>query len=340
MMKKGIVALAILLSISYSALSAQEPVFMTVCRPVSPLSDSAVCYVVKTDQIYAEGLDTMPQIIFWRKIMTLSPDSGVVSQMGQRTIFATWSTDEWNKLGETKQMAYRDSIRKQHGLADSVRILFTAGKSDFYNANGVITDIGRAVPLFIQEGVDPFYAQAILLIESPGKVRKSNAGAMGSFQLMPSVARSMGLKVNKKMDERKNFEKSAWAAAKLIRTVCIPQVNKMLTDRGIVYDTTSLWYRCLVLHVYHAGSGNVNAALNVIQPSTGGMWLVKKLWVTTAGNFGNASQNYSQLAISAMLEMDIALEKQPVFVEKDDGSSGNGSRPETPKEDEKASGGK
>lgn len=340
MMKKGIVAIAALLGIIGADLLAQEPVFMTVCRPVSPLSDSAVCYVVKTDQIYEEGLDTMPQIVFWRKIMTMSPDSGVVSRMGERTIYATWSTAEWEKLGEKKQMDYRDSIRKTHGLSDSVRILFTAGKSDFYNASGVVADIGKAVPIFIQEGVDPFYAQAILLIESPGRVRKSNAGAVGAFQLMPSVARSMGLKVNKKVDERKNFDKSALAAAKLIRTVCIPQVNKMLTERSITYDTTALWYRCLVLHVYHAGSGNVAAALNVIQPTSGGMWLVKRLWVTTAASFGNASQNYSQLAISAMLEMDVALKKGPVISDKKEAVTPDGSKPGTPIDGDDQSGSK
>lgn len=317
MMKKGIIAIATWMGISCASLMAQEPVFMTVCRPVSPLSDSAVCYVVKTNQIYEEGLDTMPQIIFWRMVMSMSPDSGIISQMGERRIFATWKTSEWDKLGETGQTAYRDSIRAAHGLADSVRILYTAGKSDFYNASGVVTDINKAVPLFIQEGVDPFYAQAILLIESPGKVRKSNAGAMGSFQLMPGVARNMGLKVNKKVDERKDFDKSAWAAAKLIRTICIPQVNAMLTKRGIAYDSTSLWYRCLVLHTYHAGAGNVEAAMNVINPTSGGMWLVKQLWITKAGNFGNASQNYSQLAMAAMLEMDMAIGKPPVLVEQD-----------------------
>lgn len=320
MMKKGIAVIAAVLSVTCAL--AQEPAFMTVCRPISPLSDSAVCYVVRTDQIYTEGLDTMPQIVFWRRIMSMSPDSGLLSMMGTRTIFASWSTDSWNALGETKQNAYRDSVRTANNLGDSVRLLFTPGKSDFYNAGGVVADINRAVPLFIQDGVDPFYAQAILLIESPGAIRKSNAGAVGAFQLMPGVARTMGLKVNKKVDERKDFEKSAWAAAKLIRTVCIPQVNDMLTKRGIAYDTTALWYRCLVLHVYHAGAGNVDAALNVIQPTTGGMWLVEKLWTTTAGNFGNASQNYSQLAISAMIEMDMALDK-PAIVQKESESHEN-----------------
>lgn len=312
-MKKGIVAVATVVGFACASLNAQEPVFHELClRPLQ--GDTAMCYVVKTNQIYEEGMDTMPQIIFWRKVMTMTPDSGVLSMYGKRTIYGTMSVANWEKLGETKQNALRDSIRTKYSLGDSTRILFTAGKNDFYNAGGVITDINKAIPLFVQQGVDPFYAQAILLIESPGKIRKSYAGAMGSFQLMPSVARSMGLKVNKKVDERKDFDKSAFAAAKLIRTICIPQLNAMLTKRGIACDSTSLWYRCMVLHIYHAGSGNVEAALNVINPTSGGMWLVQELWTTKAASFGNASQNYSQLALAQMLEMDAVLGKEVIPV--------------------------
>jgi hypothetical protein len=54
----------------------------------------------------------------------------------------------------------------------------------------------------------------------------------------------------------------------------------------------------------------VDAALNVINPTTGGMWLVKELWTTKAAQFGNASQNYSQLALAQMLEMDVVLGKE------------------------------
>ncbi len=309
--KIGIIA-AIACCCFLTNLSSQESVrwLRSDLLSISHVKDSAVAYVVKTDQIYSAGMDTLPQIVFWRQVMNLSPDSGIISRQGDRTIYAKWSTAAWDKLGEVKQNAYRDSVRLAHHVPDSVKIYYTAGKNDFYNATAVITDIHKGVPIFIQENVDPFYAQAILLIESPGKVRKSNAGAVGSFQLMSGVARSMGLQVNKKIDERKDFEKSAWAAAKLIRTTCIPQVNAMLIAKGIELDSASLWYRLLVLHTYHAGSGNVSAAMNIIQPTTGGIWLIRRLWVTKAASFGNASQNYSQLAVSAMLEMDVALSKE------------------------------
>lgn len=293
------------LSLGFKA-HAQESRFVAAdVMRVPVVNDSVLRFVVSTDQIYNEGLDTLPQMMFWRKVMNLSPDSGIVSIAGSRIMCGQFSAKSWESLGTEGQERYRDSVRALYGLSDSVSVYFTKGKNDFYDAKAVIPQIHRAIPIFIQENVDPFYAQAILLIESPGKVLKSNVGAMGSFQLMKGVAINMGLKVNKYVDERKDFDKSAWAAAKLIRTICIPYTNAMLEKHGIQYNPNDLWYRLLVLHVYHAGAGNVSKALDVIQPKEGGMELITTLWQTKAGAFGNSSQNYSQLAISAMLELDV-----------------------------------
>ena len=62
-----------------------------------------------------------------------------------------------------------------------------------------------------------------------------------------------------------------------------------------------------MLHVYHAGAGNVDKALTAINPSEGGMPLIRQLWQTTAGQFGRSSQACSQLAVSALLELDQVL---------------------------------
>jgi len=56
-----------------------------------------------------------------------------------------------------------------------------------------------------------------LLIESPNKLQKSFVGAYGSFQLMKNVAIQIGLKVNGYVDEREDFNKSAWVASQLIK---------------------------------------------------------------------------------------------------------------------------
>lgn len=271
---------------------------------VTAYNDTALHNMVKTNQIYEAGLDTLPQMVFWRRIMHLSPDSGIVSLASDRTVYCQVSTSSWDNLGKEGQDHYRDSIRKEYFLGDSTSVLFTKGKSDFYDASAVIPQIDRAIPIFVQQGVDPFYAQAILLIESPGKTLKSNAGANGAFQLMKGVAIQMGLKVNKYVDERKDFDKSSWAAAKLLRTICIPYTRSMLEKRGIAYNENDLWFRLLVLHVYHAGAGNVDKALSVIDPCEGGMELIEQLWQTKVGAFGKSSQSYSQVAISALLELD------------------------------------
>ncbi len=289
-------------------LSAQEPALLhpDVIR-ITAFNDTVLRNMVNTKQIYDLGLDKLPQIIFWRKIMNLSPDSGIVSLAANRTIYCTKLTTSWDLLGKQGQDQFRDSLRKLYVLGDSASVLFTKGKNDFYDAKSVVPQIDRAIPIFIHQGVDPFYAQAILLIESPGKVLKSNAGAFGPFQLMKSVAIQMGLKVNKHIDERKDFEKSSWAAAKLLRTICIPYTRSMLANLGISYDENELWFRLLVLHVYHAGAGNVAKALAATDLCEGGMFLIQKLWQTKAGAFGKSSQSYSQLAIAAFLELDFEL---------------------------------
>jgi hypothetical protein len=54
-----------------------------------------------------------------------------------------------------------------------------------------------------------------------------------------------------------------------------------------------------VLHIYHAGSGNVSAVVNKINPTEGGQSLIKAMWQTHAASFGNSSQNYTQLALAS-----------------------------------------
>ncbi|MGL5889942.1 MAG: transglycosylase SLT domain-containing protein [Bacteroidia bacterium] len=279
----------------------------SVVTTVSGLRDTTWRMVSQTEDIRVMKLDTLARVNFWRKIMNLSPDSGLLSAAATRKIYFSCSAADWNKLGDEGQKKFRDSVRLVNNLSDSAQLLFTRGKNDFYDAAGVVSQIDRAVPIFTEQGVDPFYAKSILLIESPGKLQKSNVGAFGAFQLMKSVAIKMGLKVNKYVDERKDFDKSAWAAAKLIRTVCIPYTNSMLEKRGIQYCEDDLWYKLLVLHVYHAGAGNVDKVLTAINPCEGNMQLIMTMWQTKAGGFGNASQNYSQLALAALLELDAVI---------------------------------
>jgi hypothetical protein len=175
----------------------------------------------------------------------------------------------------------------------------TTGKSDFYRFHEVFPSLGQGIKVFEDNQVDPWFAQAILLIESPAQMRKSISGAYGAFQLMPSVAKNYGLIVNSSIDERANFSKSAFAASQLLKQSCIPSARKILNQTGISYNEQELGFRLLVMHVYHAGAGNVAAVVKKINPKNTVMDLIQSMWVTSAASFGNNSQNYSQLALAA-----------------------------------------
>lgn len=268
------------------------------------LNDTIHLSIIDASQLYAERWDTLAHPMFWKQIMLLSPDSCLINIAKNREVAAKMSVKEWNKFSDVQKDAYRDSIRTIKGLGATDKIYMTSGKNGFYQFDAVIPSVGKGVAVFNDIGVDPWYAQAILMIESPGKIAKSNAGAYGPFQLMPGVARSHGLRVEKDIDEREDFSKSAQGAASLIAKVCIPEAKKILTAHNIEFNENNLWFRLFVLHVYHAGAGNVAAVMNVILPEKGGGELIQAMWSSSGGQFKNASQNYSQLALAALLILD------------------------------------
>ncbi len=278
------------------------------------LNDTTNYHFVQNQQLYTQGWDTLAQPHFWRELMTMEADSALINVGSTRQIIKKVAVADWNKQTEVRKDAVRDSVKTYYGLPEDEHVYMTSGKKAFYDFEGVIPSIGRGIEVFKENGVDPFYAQAILLIESPNKLQKSPVGAYGAFQIMRKVAVNLGLKVNKYEDERKDFDKSAWASAKLIRTICIPETNRILAKQGISYNPSDLWYRLLVMHVYHAGAGNVQNAINVINPSKGDMNLITTLWKTEVGSFRNASQNYSQLALASLIELDNIIYNKCQFI--------------------------
>jgi len=260
---------------------------------------------VYNKQVYDLRCDTMPNVIFWRKIMHLHKDSALLNRPENRHILHIVHCYKWDTLCIARKNAIKDSLRYMHCLMDSARILMTTGKSFFYNFEKASANFDRGITDFIANGVDPWYAQTILMIESPNKLQKSNVGAYGSFQLMKDVARLFGLKVNKHIDERSDFDRSAYAASSLIKKICIPKTRDILDSLGIKdYKENDLWFRLLVMHCYHAGAGNVKKALFSFRPTNGDMQLIYTLWHTQTKQFKSASQNYSQLVLAALLEVN------------------------------------
>ena len=112
---------------------------------------------------------------------------------------------------------------------------------------------------FHSNSVDPWYAQSILLIESPAQLKYSSVGAYGPFQIMKRVARTMGLTVNRYVDERKDFKKSALAASELLKTICIPQARRILCEMDdIDPEGDELWFKFFGSPYLSCRSKNVN----------------------------------------------------------------------------------
>jgi len=86
----------------------------------------------------------------------------------------------------------------------------------------------------------------LAVIESNLKrTARSKVGAVGPWQLMPQTARDLGLKVNRNVDERKNYIKSTRAAALYLRDL---------------YNDLGDWL--LVIAAYNGGSANVYHAIH------------------------------------------------------------------------------
>ncbi len=267
--------------------------------------DTANLRFVSNTRLFEEGWDQLPQPRFWHEIISLSPDSVMINLAENRMVLQRIPRDNWHCQQENEKECYREYIRRANGLTEDASLYITSGKREFYEFKKVVPMIDRAIPLFMAEGVDPWFAQTILLIESPGKLhQRSSAGAFGPFQLMRSVARKYGLVVNRYTDERSDFDKSARASARLLGTICVPKTKELLDTLGLDYREDDLWFRLLVMHTYHAGAANVRCMLEKLQPREGGQALFQKIWTTECRGFKNESQNYSQIALASLMHFN------------------------------------
>lgn len=273
---------------------------------------------VFVEDLFTDGWAELEQPNFWQKVMRISSDSLILNIAHNRKIVEIVHQDEWKKKSEEEKDAHKNALLDQHCETHfgQCQIYATRGNRHYFVFDKVMQYIPKANQIFEKEGVDPWYAQSILLVESPNSLNtKSSAGARGPFQLMRSLAQQYGLIVNTKVDQRTQLEPSAKVAAKFIKQVCIPRIRKGL----LIYfpedqiDEKSVWFRLLILHAYHAGPGNVLSALQQIQPTHTGPEIIRQLWQTQHRQFKNASQNYSQLILAANL---ILYEKLALSSEK------------------------
>lgn len=111
--------------------------------------------------------------------------------------------------------------------------------------------------VFTQQGI-PVEMKYLAVVESKLDNRiVSTAGAAGLWQFMASPARTFGLKVNGKTDERRNNYKSTVAAAK-----CIRYLHNMFDD----------WL--LTLAAYNSGPARVKSAIK--KSGSRDFWVLQK----------------------------------------------------------------
>ena len=276
------------------------------------LESSVPFQYVKNDQLMTEGWSDLPQPKFWQEVIQMSADSMMVNIADNRTPVMKVCTSDWSCFRECDKDSYKDSVRALTDLDYNTNLFVTVGRREFYEIRKAIPEISKATKIFIDNGVDPWYAQAILLIESPGKFHAtSTVGARGPFQLMPSVARKYGLKISKTVDERTDIDRAAYGASQLLGRMWIPMTKALLDTLKVPYNETDLWFRLLVLHSYHAGIGNVKAVIQKINPDKGGIELIKTMWQTEAKGFKNQSQNYSQIALATQMAFEKIVNENP-----------------------------
>jgi hypothetical protein len=300
----------LLLILSKIAFAQTDKSYPIVKKTIVSWKDTTTLSFVEDSTMYAQGWDTLPQTIFWKNVINMTSDTCIINIAYCRKPVNKINTMIWMNQTESEKLCFKDSVCRVHGLDTMTNLFITAGKGEFYEVKKVLPDISKAINVFKKNNCDPWYAQTILLIESPGKQKsKSYVGANGPFQLMRSVAIRYGLHVNKKVDERTNIEKSAKAASMLINNSCIPNIKRLLDEHSLTYNESELWFRLLVLHAYHAGAGNIGCVIDELRPTMGGAELFEKIWQTTCRGFKNESQNYSQIALASLVNFDEILNR-------------------------------
>ncbi len=161
---------------------------------------------------------------------SLTAKSASPLQSGFNDLFVTTSSNG-TKLNSRAVSFVQDYMEKNSNKLEKMK---SWGRPYFNMIDGIL----------IKHGL-PKELKYLAVIESELKpAAVSWAGAVGPWQLMPATARSLGLKVSKKVDERVDYNKSTHAAARHLKDL---------------YTEFGDWL--LVIAAYNGGSGNVYSAI-------------------------------------------------------------------------------
>ena len=101
------------------------------------------CIILGSKCIYDDQWESLPQAMFWKQIMQLSPDSCLINVAATRVVLKKMAFKTWNSQTETQKALFKDSLRKANDLSFGEQLFVTTGKSDFYLFNA------RFIKLFL-----------------------------------------------------------------------------------------------------------------------------------------------------------------------------------------------
>jgi soluble lytic murein transglycosylase-like protein len=169
---------------------------------------------------------------------------------------------------EAEESIVKDTVLAEYFLGDapaSEKKAIISDQMEFVSTRGaypaslaVIEKHAEAIKETAKEkNVPEDVAIGVALLENGGsETAVSSAGAAGVYQLMPYTARSLGLTVSKKVDERMNPAKSIEAGITYLRSN---------------FDRFGDWG--LATWAYHAGEGNVTKAVKLYAQANHGVKL-------------------------------------------------------------------
>jgi hypothetical protein len=163
MKMKQLLSLSLLSTISLFGYS--QPLEKWEADKIKVTQSTGVQTIMHAEVLFEDRWDQLPQAQFWKKIMLLSPDSCLINVAATRQVLGKMSNRQWNAQTEVQKDSTRQALRIANGLPSDTRIYVTTGKNDFYRFAEVYPSLDKGVRAFERYGVDPWYAQSILLIE-------------------------------------------------------------------------------------------------------------------------------------------------------------------------------